>query len=312
MLWTFAALIIFASGVSLALGVKATVRNSAKEIEKETDRHHGGGQKHGKLTEAPAWYVNRDGRERLILNSNSDPSTECHDTVWWLHFPKAGSSFVNSVKSCKWSPMRADTNHESLPVDASDELLKSVVAIFRQPEERLMSAFTWIRKLGKDPRLKKARFTLECAEDWGWTMAVSVPAKQAIFDGQSAAQFAGRFGGCITNMIVGRGCMSAHKPTQEEQLEAIRRSSLFKFVGLITEWELSVCLFNFLTSERRFMKKSQLIHFRPTEGANRTAYNTEGIPKDLSDNAVWKAAETRFWQDVKRHGISHESCKLEE
>ena len=125
--------------------------------------------------------------------------------------------------------------------------------------------------------------------------------------------------GCMTNMILGvHGCMSGHIPRAgvcraggcTGIAEAKRRINQFLFVGIIDEWTLSTCLYNYLTTGYRHIYGVQLLNSRPTNGTNenRTAYNVNEIPPDPADAEVYNFARERFWRDIEKNNITLESC----
>ena len=123
-------------------------------------------------------------------------------SLWWLHIPKCGTSFGETLKSFRAATDRPRSMHPSLPAaDAPVELLSRTVAMFRLPEERLVSAHGYIRAL-------EGRC---CTADWGWPQEVFRSVHRAIVDnGASPSQSVANFTGCQTNMVLGHGCMSRH------------------------------------------------------------------------------------------------------
>lgn len=244
-----------------------------------------------------------DGEHPLCARFKRFCAKTCTAEVWWLHIPKSGG-FQDQVNKCNREKTRiSDANHQLLAKDADDGVLGKVVAIFRQPEERLASVFDWIM----DNRYC-------CLDDWGWQKDTYVAVKNNIIDYEvPAPEAVGRFQGCATNMILGKyGCMSEHQPEKEEIAEAIRRVGKFNVVGLTSEWYLTNCLYNFKTQGKRFVASWQLANTRPTHGSQRTAYNTTLMPKDPYDGELYQFAEQRFWDLVKENNISKESCPLKQ
>eukprot|EP00411_Alexandrium_monilatum_P108174 CAMPEP_0175789892 /NCGR_PEP_ID=MMETSP0097-20121207/81636_1 /TAXON_ID=311494 /ORGANISM="Alexandrium monilatum, Strain CCMP3105" /LENGTH=198 /DNA_ID=CAMNT_0017100965 /DNA_START=106 /DNA_END=704 /DNA_ORIENTATION=+ len=83
------------------------------------------------------------------------------------------------------------------------------------------------------------------------------------------------------------------------------------FVGLTGEWTLSTCLFNFITEGRRFVTKGQLHNARPTFGTSHTTYNITGMPEDPWDGQIFEVVQRRFWSDIRKYGISLQTCPME-
>ena len=90
-----------------------------------------------------------------------------HQPLFWLHFPKCGSSFRISTAAYQYSADRlVAVNHQTVgPRTRLDE----VVAIFREPHSRQLSAYAWIHQArGK------------CCEDWGWDSSTHIDVSQRI------------------------------------------------------------------------------------------------------------------------------------
>ena len=118
--------------------------------------------------------------------------------------------------------------------------LSSVVAIFREPDQRLLSSYYWIKKSAG----------VCCYHDWGWAHETGelgpgkgTGVRESIVSGADPSALAD-YGGCMTSMILGFGCMSKRIHTRDDIAAAIDRMSKFKFVGLQSKWRLSCCLFN--------------------------------------------------------------------
>lgn len=243
--------------------------------------------------------VDKHGEETVFSSRMS--AHFCDKSVWWLHVPKCGTSFHASTSQCRQERGRTSANHQNLPKIVTEKFLSTVVSIFRQPEDRLLSAYHWIKK---DHGC--------CKSDWGWNKHTYKPVRKQISKGNTPAKILLKnFMGCQTNMITGNaGCMSGHHPGEPEIKEAIRRVGMFGFVGLITEWKLSMCLFNFFTTGNRFIHLFQLRNSRPTNGNSKTEYDLAEAPVDSMDGAVYKFAEERFWNDIKKNNITPENCKV--
>lgn len=72
--------------------------------------------------------------------------------LWWLHFPKCGTSLRGSVLEYPWSKLRdlswPQGNHQVLFADIGARITEpgvQAVAMFRQPEDRLESAYFHMR-----------------------------------------------------------------------------------------------------------------------------------------------------------------------
>ena len=110
--------------------------------------------------------------------------------------------------------------------------------------------------------------------------------------------------------------MSQHEISAGEIKEALSRVAAFKFVGVVAEWRLSICLFNLVQTGERFVTDSQLKNTRPTsrrrERAGSPDYDVAALGPAYSDRAderVFAYAAERFRQDKARHGIDEHSCR---
>ena len=100
----------------------------------------------------PIIEVNAAGEvySRSVL-ANEGPA----QSVFLLHIPKCGTSFGVTAASYprqhnrspfplinkKWR--HGDIEHQAIPQDADTGVLRSVVSMFREPEQRSLSAYTW-------------------------------------------------------------------------------------------------------------------------------------------------------------------------
>ena len=213
--------------------------------------------------------------------------------LWWLHFPKCGTSFSVSVAPYRRDPSRPKSKMHP-PLAKST---RKVVAIFRSPEARLRSAYHWMQ-------VRPAC----CNNEWGWSKSMREEAGSMIKSGVPPNRTMSRFLGCQTNMVLGLGCMSAAQHTEQTVRRAIRKMMGFKFVGVQESWLLSICLFNAIFTGTRFVLQEQLLNVRPTFGS----YDrTIPMPKDWADDALYAAVLERFAKDLKSHGVAdNRSCPI--
>jgi len=166
-------------------------------------------------------------------------SSECSKghVVWWLHIPKCGTSFGAAVSSCQQDPTREPGPNVHPPVPPRSNSVENVVAIFREPSQRLASALTFMG------------FSHHTCGSWGCEKDDEGKIRQLMRQGLTPAtnNFLGKkFLGCQTNMVLGKMCMAGSPADPEQDAhEAIARVNKFLFVGLLEEWGLSICLFNY-------------------------------------------------------------------
>lgn len=192
--------------------------------------------------------------------------------------------------------------HEPLRWTAKDPHrdVGGVVAIFRRPMQRLLSARSYMR-----------RHRHCCGADWGLTRKRREQARAAA----SARTFALLPGmrGCQTKMVLGYRCcdvagglIAGRIPRAVEFIE--RRMA---FVGLLEQWERSVCLFHARFGGPLFA--AELMDMRPTasaSGGSATQYNESELDGvvDEADQAVYEAAVRRFERDVGEHAADVAHC----
>lgn len=233
----------------------------------------------------------------------------CSRNVWWLHVPKAGVSFGHSAELCNRLHVNTgDSTHDPLPINISEEDLSSVVAMFRQPDQRLASSFAYMRWKGHAPiRWGFQSYRGETEDVYRLIQQGQTPATNA-----SMAQ---NFSGCQTNMLIGRRCMlgASHQAiTRADMNLAKRRADKLFFVGLHEKWALSICLFNYLATGRRFVSQLQLAVCNPTPGKTQSTYDTRRYPRDRADEEIYAYVSRRFERDLHQHNITEHSCGQKE
>lgn len=242
------------------------------------------------------------------------PKDFCKKTpTYWIHIPKCGYSFLASVRECKTVPGEKAIVDFSLPHKPLTNAipLKYVVSFFRKPNQRLASGFAYGRHNAQGMRMWQPYENN--------TAGIVAKIYAMLHDGRNAANddYLGKnFLGCQTNMILGRGCMQG-TPTDpsKDAKEAISKVEKFRFVGLVEEWPLSICLFNYLTTGTRFVTYSQLTDTHAThrvagkaEKQSATIYDTRGYTRDVADEQLYAYVVERFHADLSKHDITIEKC----
>jgi len=238
-----------------------------------------------------------------LMSGNASKQQDYAQRIFWLHFPKCGTSFEISVAPYLRSTDRKRELHQSLGRSSS---VGEVAAMFRSPEERLLSAHHW---MSVRPQC--------CRAEWGWPSRVSDEAFARIAIGEPPTASFARFTGCQTSMILGSGCMSATKHSAEAVSRAVSLVSKFRFVGLVSEWRLSMCLFNYLMGGQRFVLEEQLVDVRPAFDGPSSALALHNytamlprMPVDEADHVTYAFASLRFRRDLEHHGIREGACPL--
>lgn len=226
--------------------------------------------------------------------------------VWWLHIPKTGTSFITSVLAASWSEHRAGSQHQVMDDAKFDVDYTEVVAIFREPAQRLASSYQHLVLDGNCCGGVDYR-------GWGWEDDAAhdkVVEELHRVETPAESEYLQSFQGCSTNMILGYGCFSRHQNSAEDIQEAQDRVQKFYFVGLQSEWLLSVCLYNYLITGKRFVEQFQLANNRPTNTSTKTHshYDTTGYKPDEADDKLYANISSRFHADLDKNGINEKSC----
>ena len=86
------------------------------------------------------WRPMRESQPSLTCEHVLDRISAVHEPLFWLHPPKCGTSFGASVDAYRISAARSHQLHQSLP----SPLEPGAVGFFREPRERLLSAYDYI------------------------------------------------------------------------------------------------------------------------------------------------------------------------
>ena len=205
-------------------------------------------------------------------------------------------------------PNRHGGTHAVLPDDADDATLGRVITMFRSPKQRLMSMYEYMKRDVKVNDKGKPNF-YGAGFSWGWNMVDANRVRAAIYNNGSVAETLGSFVSCQANAVLGHRCLGRNLP-DVTAAKAIERAGKFRFIGLEVEWELSICLFNYIMSGTRYVTQGQVVNLRPTDAASGlpTEYDEMGVPDDPIDDELYAWAESRFHQQLKDYGISKSSC----
>ena len=269
--------------------------------------------------------------------ANQLPAPVAIDRIFWLHVPKCGSSFTHTIfhyacaRSVSWSvgngvhhppPDYCGTNRSTIqeqmhggnyhtPIRWVQGMggrfepranVGNVVAVFRSPAQRLLSAFSYMKQM-----------PFCCVSDWGMGPANGYK-RASVLKMPDAATLARLpySQGCMTKMIIGFRCFENHTLTDKE-MERARRfvDEGMAFVGLQGEWSRTVCLWHARFGGPLF--QVELSNTRPT---NRTTYqhtmHNESELETLVDHAdtlLYAAAEARFRRELRTHAVAIAACE---
>ncbi|CAJ1417433.1 unnamed protein product [Effrenium voratum] len=248
--------------------------------------------------------------------------------MYWVHFPKAGSSFVNVLVQqpgfCRLGQdMLVDEEHlgqcfltkfmdlcwekcDPQHLQCQEEIHECLgtkffevegrmVGMFRQPEQRILSMYY-------DSSHSFLNHDVECPETPPPYPPLSV--------------FKEEMAGFYTLQLA-VDC-PIHEPgfqypprTHSMAEEAVRRVKGFAFVGITEEWDLSVCLFHAMFGGACHAAEFENVRPGPSEMKTKWGYDTsvlEGF-RDEFDGMVYQEALKIFRQNALLHNVSLESCQ---
>jgi len=162
-----------------------------------------------------------------------------------------------------------------------------LMTMVRNPQERLVSNYWYLKELGKIPQ------------------------------GVSLRDFAQRSSGCFVRMLTRdepNACLHSDStsPTPAEaRLAHSRLLSGFSFIGLQEQWDLSMCLFQKKFGGR--CSEVDFVHFRLTHKQGHTTGGRWNISQlggftDKWDTLLYVSAKGMFEADLRRHNVNPESC----
>jgi len=249
--------------------------------------------------------------------------------VFWVHVPKCGSGFVNTLihtpevcdidenefigtsmggigpdafmhknqQHCLGivasGPEHAFCDHDGFGKLYEDNVGKAVIML-RQPEQRLMSAYYFDQAA------------------WPWQR----PA-------ENVRQYAEVAAGCAVRMLTRSGRWKSHAkkrvpnpcggpepPTDAEVVLAKQRLRQgFAFVGLTESWSLSVCLYHKMFGGR--CRAFELNDTHPGPRHTNESYDVSPLQgfTDKYDGELYTEAKAIFTRRLSLFNVSHESCK---
>eukprot|EP00438_Fugacium_kawagutii_P027665 Skav200426 [mRNA] locus=scaffold2094:138101:138823:- [translate_table: standard] len=165
-----------------------------------------------------------------------------------------------------------------------------LVGLFRQPEQRLLSAwYDTLDYFRADPYISP------CSQNRTPQRLRQMDEFIALFSARETGQLTGNMPVTLADVPLA--------------IERLREG--FAFVGLQEQWELSICLFH-----AKFGGPCRATDFtdtRPDDESSGTTseYNTTILNGwvDEIDAPVYAEAKRLFYDDLARYGLSHENCK---
>jgi hypothetical protein len=259
--------------------------------------------------------------------------------IYYLHVPESGSGFATTVAHHACDGLSADvevsdpdsfiraTASTCDPArflrfkSGSDPLmvyresdLQHVVTMFREPTQRVLSGY--YNGLHDCRRFQ----TKHNCRIWNVTGEYSCEGdmlEDGDFGRKSQAVPPVDYGKCVencsANILTGRPC---DEPGAVDVLRAVNTIDELGFVGLVHEWDLTVCLWHKKFGGR--MVPAELENLRPGVVTRETGGYVEydehallGHWRPAVDMQVFKAANRRFWRDLNESGVTRGACKKE-
>jgi len=256
--------------------------------------------------------------------------------IGWMHMPKTGTSFGLSL---------ARLANASLPRDATLRNDKGRFAgkrmtqgrdfISRFPHQKWFQGIFWGNFA--------AHTTLSQRSGWSpnYVGRIFVMIREPSSRARSAynhfghhchsnfSSFEARMRGTAVTMITGQrenglDCMICPKtpkaakrrscpPLTPNASLAVQRLGTFAFVGLVEEWALSVCLLHTMHGPTFHSERCEAAEFYNSRKGNYNKTSDENISalsaNDPADEALYAAAKSRFWSDVRRYAVTPASCR---
>jgi len=255
-----------------------------------------------------------------------DPSLQAVMPIEFVHVPKCGTSFLNTLihlpGACAGLPenvqvseemmgklamenffnlYRPDLNCNSSMLDYKQQHHLGVEAFLpggfdegkgrfmifvRQPEQRFLSHFHFKRQ--KQNILGKDS------------------SKAAT---SSLEAFEDTWSGVVTKMLT-TNKRQGPPPTRAQVDEAkIRLQTGFSFIGITDEWDLSICLFNKMFNQ--VCRSIQFANTRPSHTKSSSSWDTAELNgwRDPYDNEVFDVALQLFQANLRKYNVSESSCE---
>jgi hypothetical protein len=255
------------------------------------------------------------------------PARPQRSAIRWLHVPKTGTSFISTLWShgCSrrgsidldvhpyagpgcgecydfalmrkypfeafcWPEVFADLRTQHTPTDAEEARQLDVVAVFRAPDARIVSAFRNALHSSGFSQKQHSAMRTRCLKK-GWQQDLSSQRAAALCFARTPG-----ITGCYTRLLSGGPCAS---PDDAEPADAARLSAASKtleglaFVGLTEDWNETVCRFH-----RRFGSVPQQGEFlnrhRGRGSAGAKGADVRARVDDASDWTLFRLAGERI------------------
>lgn len=286
--------------------------------------------------------VTRDTCEREVRESDSSALSLHSDTITpirYINLPNSGSAFATTIAhhTCatkipedvsvsepsdffqKWAsscPRSMFGHFQSghVPLNSNDpEEVSHGVVMIRNPSQRILSGY--YNDL-RDCWSLRQKYGCKVQSDTGkWRCEGDIITEDGRFLRNIRTIPPFEYGKCVencsANMLTGRGCSDSGPVDLHRATEVIDQLG---FVGLVDEWELSVCLWHKRFGGRALPAE---FHYTGTSDVNSVTgsvvkFNRHALLghwRPSGDMIVFEAATRRFWQDIDRYGVSRSECE---
>lgn len=276
-----------------------------------------------------------DEDRELICNAPYPEIPSDRKKIRWLHIPKTGTSFANSIwhygcpnippgasvgdydtrfegslndtypieKNCPYLIDHTPATHKPIGEKEWEENYGSFVSVFREPSSRIESAYKYNKHCIQDCNPENnAMWKCDTVRD---PERRNTTACESVKEAKCMAEYAlaEPAQGCQTKMIYGIPCTGAlTMDPAKRKLAAQRVTNGFAFVGLVEEWDLSLCLFHRVLGGTPLPVESEVVRVG-TPSAQPDECSPEvkallGEEKDPVDTIVYNAAKEKFEQQV--------------
>mmetsp|Transcript_81162 Transcript_81162/g.173675 ORF Transcript_81162/g.173675 Transcript_81162/m.173675 type:complete len:326 (+) Transcript_81162:52-1029(+) len=162
--------------------------------------------------------------------------------------------------------------------------------IMRQPEQRMVSKWHYYTTVSDNCPLFCVRKTIGTPKD----------------------DFFSSHEGEVTKILTRNtdSRFDTRRPTRAELDEAkVRLQTGFFFVGILEQFNLSVCLFNVMFNQT--CRSLQFVNSHPTHGKESSAWDTAELNgwRDSYDNELYDIAKKMFEANLKKYNVSDTSCE---
>jgi hypothetical protein len=234
----------------------------------------------------------------------------------WLHVPKTGTSFANTLVSWGCDQLDEDDIVDDSYMLPSGMYVPKFFATHRAQCENILHICS-----GHHPIADKS------CNDWnahkGNFVALFREPEQRLISGfhhdlhdynnknASLHEYATAMQGCTVRMLTGFKCgdndAGVNPTMQEHAIQRIHEG--FAFVGLTEQWALSVCLFHAMFGGE--CHRREFANVRPGEMHTTELYSLDGLNgfRDKYDGAVYAKAKSVFYSNLAKYNVNEDTCR---